>query len=68
MVRKCSRSLQAISHAVLAVGYGPDYWLVKNSYGKKWGMEGYIKMKRGVPARVRTGNCGITFMASYPLV
>lgn len=41
--QKCS---QEINHAVLLVGYGrdkktkKDYWLVKNSYGDKWGENG----------------------------
>ena len=57
---KCSP--ENIIHPVLVVGYGPGYWLVKNSWGTSWGMDGYIKMKRG------DNQCGIAEMASYPLV
>ena len=46
---KCSRS--RLNHAALVVGYGTeggkDYWLVKNSWGTDWGMDGYIKISRG---------------------
>ena len=46
------------NHAVVAVGYGegPEtddngqpikYWLIKNSWGKQWGDNGYFRMKRG---------------------
>jgi len=40
------------AHAIEIVGWGVDnntkYWLVKNSWGKKWGDGGYFKIKRGV--------------------
>ena len=60
-----------IDHAVCIVGYGrengtdgskngTDYWLVRNSWGQSWGINGYFKLERGVNA------CGIASYASYP--
>jgi len=38
-------------HAVKIIGFGvedgKDYWLVANSWGTTWGLEGYFKMARG---------------------
>ncbi|KAG5668428.1 hypothetical protein PVAND_016368 [Polypedilum vanderplanki] len=40
-------------HAILIVGYDEDsfgrkYWIIRNSWGPRWGESGYFKMKRGV--------------------
>lgn len=45
-------------HAVLAVGYTPDYWIVKNSMGTEWGDKGYAYIERN------TNACGIETYAS----
>lgn len=43
----CSGSTGAtINHAVQAVGYSADYWLIRNSWGASWGEGGYIKLSR----------------------
>merc|ERR1711981_1500795 len=44
-------------HAVKAVGWGTengnDYWLIANSWGATWGLDGLFKIKRGA------NECGI---------
>jgi C1A family cysteine protease len=40
-------SSTSINHAVTAVGYDANSWLVRNSWGTSWGQAGYINMKRG---------------------
>jgi len=42
----CSADSCTVNHAVLAVGYDTDYWLIRNSWGSRWGEEGYIRLTR----------------------
>ncbi|KAE8675972.1 Thiol protease aleurain [Hibiscus syriacus] len=55
-----------VNHAVLAVGYGVEngvhYWLIKNSWGAKWGDNGYFKIEMG------KNMCGVATCASYLLL
>jgi len=53
------------NHSALIVGYGSldgqDYYIIKNTWGTAWGLNGYIHL-----ARNRNNHCGIASKAYYP--
>jgi len=60
-----------LDHGVTGVGYGHaaqggDYWKIKNSWGKTWGMQGYILICRNCNKNGKMGECGILRDNTYP--
>jgi len=54
-----------VNHAVVVVGYGKspkgiNYWILRNSWGSSWGMNGYMLIRRGV------NRCNLGFYPAYP--
>ena len=61
---ECSK--ESLDHGVLIVGYGVTssgrkYYIIKNSWGTSWGMNGYVYWDRDIP-----NMCGIAQAASFP--
>lgn len=61
---KCSST--ASNHAVVIVGYGVEegtgkkFWIIRNSWGTEWGLNGYILLERGV------NMCAVAKRVVYP--
>ncbi|CAL4205809.1 unnamed protein product [Meganyctiphanes norvegica] len=60
----CGTDYPDINHAVLAVGYDSEangifgskaYWIIKNSWGKSWGSDGYFNL-----AKDKHNMCGVS--------
>merc|ERR1712176_466565 len=49
-----------VNHAVSGVGYTERYIVVKNSWSKLWGANGFMKLARNYH------NCGLWRYTSYP--
>uniref|UniRef100_K3XA16 Peptidase C1A papain C-terminal domain-containing protein n=1 Tax=Globisporangium ultimum (strain ATCC 200006 / CBS 805.95 / DAOM BR144) TaxID=431595 RepID=K3XA16_GLOUD len=52
-----------VDHAVLAVGYDASSIKIKNSWGTRWGENGYIRMRRGGAG---AGTCSMYTDMSHP--
>jgi cathepsin H len=65
---KCKSGPNDVNHAVLAVGYNvtsgipAPFYIIKNSWGADWGMDGYFEMAYG------RNMCGVATCASVPFV
>lgn len=64
----CSSNMFDMSHAVLLVGFGTDeydreYYILKNSWGRGWGENGYFRISRN-----QMNHCGIATNAVFPNV
>lgn len=58
-----------LDHAIVAVGWGNDptyggYYIVRNSWGTGWGMQGYVNIGQAA----YPGICGINMDVEYPVV
>jgi C1A family cysteine protease len=51
-VLNCSGS--QLDHGVLLVGYTADTWIIKNSWGKNWGEQGFVRT-----SNVKGKNCAV---------
>jgi len=60
-VTACSEKLD---HGVLIVGMTADAYIVKNSWGPTWGVEGYLQLAKG---KGDAGMCGLATQPTYPV-
>ncbi|XP_026758007.2 digestive cysteine proteinase 2-like [Galleria mellonella] len=55
-----------LDHEVTLVGYGEEngdtYWIIKNSWGSNWGIDGYMHIS------ARDNNCGVATEPTYAVV
>jgi len=56
----------ALDHAITAIGYTQDYFIVKNSWGTTWGQEGYVWISSSTSYNGGLGACGIFSQPQYP--
>jgi len=50
-------------HAMAVTGYTPEFFEIKNSWGSRWGDQGYVRFDRKI-----TNMCGISNWNAYPVL
>ena len=64
---ECFDAVGSAGHIVMLAGYGTDadagadYWLLRNSWSKFWGMGGYMRI-------AQDNTCGVINNATYPWI
>ncbi|KAK5581639.1 hypothetical protein RB653_001676 [Dictyostelium firmibasis] len=66
MDQSCSST--KLNHGLLNIGFGEtedgiEYYILKNSFGSKWGNKGYIHLSRN-----SNNHCGVASFAFYPII
>ena len=77
---QCSSAQNEVNHGVVVVGYGivdqnefqgcSEYWIVRNSWGRTWGQDGFFKlcMDGAGDEKTPNGTCQINSFATWPLL
>jgi len=60
----CDLDICILDHCVQLVGFNTtgNYWIVRNSWGDDWGLDGYVYLEMG------SNTCGLKDLASWPIV
>lgn len=77
----CSKRNYQVNHGVVVVGYGQvtdekvrghckEYWIVRNSWGSKWGDKGFFKLCMDGAGSEKTplGTCLINSYGTWPIM
>jgi hypothetical protein len=54
-----------VDHAALLIGYNSNYWIVKNSWGDKWGENGYMRISRTSGFNCKIGSVVVRTFESW---
>lgn len=60
--RRCPSQRRRLNHGITLIGWTRDAWILKNSFGPKWGESGILRLRRG------RNQCGIQNVINWPLV
>lgn len=61
----CPNGQENINHGVTLVGYTADKWIIRNSWGARWGDGGYVYLQRDA-SNAANNACGILELNTFP--